>query len=218
MNIQTLNLIYFKPIVAILDDDKEFIQDLSLCLNKDDIDLVGFTSIENFKNEIRRRYNLFINTLNTLMLLLKEEKIQLDKIEHYFQTLISNRPYSVALIDLNLNQSHEHEGFEICENLLPFSVKTIIYSGSDVNELSLSLINQGIIFGQLNKSNDIFEEVVPSIHSAHKSFLNIHFNITHLLLLRNNIKDINIDHTSTKIINENNNFLIYDEFFNHLII
>ena len=216
MNKSQQNLINLKPKVAILDDDKELTSDLISCINEE-ITLIEFSTVEQLKLQISTHYDFFLNSLVSFLKLLGEGSPCVNRIEKSFVKLIENRPFSVALIDLDLENSHDSEGFEVCELLLPYATKTLIYSGAEFSKLSLNLINQCVISGQLNKASDLFEELVPAVFSLNQSFLNAHYNITHLASLtplplteiRDNLSKKTIPSHSTQ-------FIVYDEFINFL--
>lgn len=210
------NLINLKPKVAILDDDKELTSDLISCINEE-ITLIEFSTVEQLKSQISTHYDFFLNSLISFLTLLSKNSSCINRLEEGFLELIENRPFSVALIDLNLENDHDNEGFEVCELLLPYSTKTLVYSGSEFSQLSLNLINQCVISGQLNKTSDLFEELIPAVFSLNQSFLNAHYNITHLASLkslplteiRNNLSKKTMPSHSTQ-------FIVYDEFINFL--
>jgi hypothetical protein len=216
MNKSPWSLINLKPKIAILDDDKEFVSDLISCVSEE-INIIEFSSAEKLEAVVSCNYDLFLNALIAFLTLLKENTPCRNKLEKSFLKIIDSAPFSVALIDLNLENEHANEGFEVCELLLPYAIKTLIYSGSDFNQVSLSLINQCVISGQLNKSCDLFEDLMPAIFSLNKNFLDTHYNITHLASLR----DISLKHLQNNFSKNNmkptsRQFIVYDEFNNTL--
>lgn len=209
------SLIFLKPKVAILDDDRELIADLSSCTNN--IELIGFTSIAKIKKQISNDYDHFLNALNAFLTFIRHGATT-DVLNASFQNILKNRPFSVALIDLNLNKNHMNEGLEVSEFLKPYRIKTLIYSGAEFNHLSLSLINQCVISGYLNKSCDLFEDLLPAIFSLHQDFLDYHYNLTHLAALKNVSPSLLIEGYFQKACPSNlETYIVYDEFFNFLI-
>lgn len=217
MNINNTSLIKLKPKVAILDDDKDLISDMITCVNE--IDLMGFSSPETIEQCISTTYNRFLDTLNTFFFYLNKSNLPKTEINDVFLNLFEFRPFSVALIDLNLNSIHTNEGFEICELLRPYKVKTLIYSGIPFNNFSLELINQEMIAGYLNKSDDLFENILPSIFSLNQAFLDYHYNHTHLCALKGILpSNFNQNNIVNVLTNSAENYIVYDEFLNFLTL
>ena len=215
MNISNPNLLYIPPKVAILDDDNELISDLTSCMDIN-IDLVGFNNVDKLISNINLQYNKFIKSLFHFFQC-AQDKASKQTIHQSFQSIVNNPPFSVALVDLNIRQHHKDEGYEICELLIPYQTKTLIYSGSEFSELSLKLINQGVLSGQLNKSNDLFEELIPTIMGLHISFLNMHYNFSHLAILSGaDFEYLNNIEGSTPSKNDHIPYIVYDQNFNFL--
>lgn len=216
MNNKLPTLLNLKPTVAILDDDPELIADMENCMNNHEIELLGYSNSKQFIKTISEKYQIFeellfelFNEINT-----KNSKFNLSKI---FNNICENRCFSVALIDLNLKKNHEYEGYEICEAISPFLTKSIIYSGSDFNEISLDMLNSGIISGQINKSKDLFEDLLPTIFKLNREFLEHHFNLMHLSCLTNvPISNLRQKILDSKMPSQDHEYIILDSNINYL--
>lgn len=208
------NLMLLPPKVAFLDDDKEFISDLKECLN-DHIEIEVFNSVQDLLNQIKQEYHIFLKHLSGYFALIQQKNIAINIIKNKFNELLTHRPFSVGLIDLNLGKSHLFEGFEISELLVPFGIKTIIYSAADFDEMTIDLMNQGVISGYVCKSSDLFEDLIPAIFLKNQEFYAAHFNITHLFMIEESFNFSN-PKLKDRQLNYQDTFIVYNSDFNYL--
>ncbi len=210
------NFLQLRPKVAILDDDKELITDLIACLNSD-IEIEGFSDFSTMASCVLSAYEKFLTCLIDCFEQIKTPRLDASALQTSFDRLIRNKPFTVALIDLNLGESHDLEGFEISEELGPLSLKSIIYTGTDYSPLSIDLINQGIISGYMNKSCDLYEDLLPAIFSLSREFYYTHFNITHLACLKSS-SYVKISQNMQRLskLSSSDEFIVYDEAMNYL--
>ena len=96
------NLINIHPKIAILDDDIEFADDIKNCLDEDFFCQV-FLNEKSLYEGVSQSYNNFLNNLNDFFKLLKTKDMTIDTVKSGVIKLIKDRPFSTALIDLNLN-------------------------------------------------------------------------------------------------------------------
>lgn len=175
-------LMKIKPNVALLDDDSEFANDLIACLDND-FDVTHFTNINLLHELAKMQYYHFIRYLGQLFSVIGSEHATPSDAESVFTKIVAHRPYSVALIDLDLGNNDADEGFKIGDSISQFYLKPLIYTASESSSIMMDMINQGDIYGYLNKLSDLYEDLLPTIHHINDQFYQFHFNISHLSYL-----------------------------------
>src|SRR5690606_12117060 len=106
-----LPLMLLPPKAIILDDDIELIKDLTDCM-PDEIDIIGVSSFDAMEQKINESYINFLSHLSKYFEKLKSGLFNATLAKNYLDYFRLIRPFSVALIDLNLGINHNLEGFE----------------------------------------------------------------------------------------------------------
>ncbi len=208
------NFLQLKPKVAFLDDDPEILEDIKSCL-LGSVDVEGFSCYQSLCQSIEQQYCAFLTELNRCFNYIKEEPMDRDKLAQAFIQLEKNRPFTVSLVDLNLNKLHAMEGLEYGEQIEKLSTKSIIYTGSACEDIVIPMINQGIISAYLNKSVDLFEELVPVVSCFNRLFYYEHYNWSHLMALKNH-SDPLPDFSQLSHLTSEKNYLVFDAALNYI--
>lgn len=215
MNLQ-MNFMLLPPKVAIVDDDVELIDDLKQCMDEN-INITGFTSVDSLLKILPYQYENFYKLLNEFFSLILQKNFNLSEIETKFHELISNRPISVGLIDLNFGEKYIFEGFEFNELLRQYPIRSLIYSGLKADELSIDFINEGLISGYICKTSDLFEDLIPAIYMQNRIFYSMYFNISHLLMIKNaSFTECCENITKLNNLTDKDSFIVYDKNINYL--
>jgi hypothetical protein len=163
------------PKVALLDDDIEFNNDFKMMYSSAQISIDTFTSRDHFIESINKNYQLFKREIKNLIRILNSSDTK--KIEEQLEIISKNRPYSVVLIDLNLNNDDEREGLSI--KLPEKTCKKIIYTGEADSQLGLSMVNDGVCDAYISKDEDVEEVLLPCISRLNQAFYDTYINSLH---------------------------------------
>lgn len=184
------NLIHIKPKIAILDDDEKFSQDLQFILSQK-YHCEIYDSKDKIIKSVKNKYMDFLKKIRLLYnnLILKNY----SNILNIFSSICDDPPFSISLIDLDLNNHDEYEGYPISEELKKYNVKRIIYTGHSIDNIDLEMINNGIANAFINKKNDVFDDLIPCIEKLNEDFYVKFYNISHYLMqfdIQKNINDL----------------------------